>query len=103
MIGKTRWIAPHKDIVNIITKSSSYTMGTASTDELCLVTGTTTITLPTAVGCTGKVYVVKRIGTGTVTIDCTGGQTIDGAATASLTTQYSCIAVVSNGANWLVL
>lgn len=91
----------HTDLVAVVSKSSAYGLG--ADDELCLVTGTTTITLPTAVGRTGKVYAVKRIGTGTVTIATTSSQTIDGDASFSLTVQYDCLAVVSDGANWIVV
>lgn len=103
LIGATDFNNPHIDLVNIISKSSAYTLGTVATDELCLVTGTTTITLPTAVGCAGKCYAVKRTGTGVVTVDTTSAQTIDGAATVTLDTQYDCLAVVSDGANWSVI
>ena len=103
IIGKTKWNALHTDLVNVVSKSSAYTMGTAATDELCLVTGTTTITLPTAVGCTGKVYSVKRLGTGNVTVATTGVQTIDGAADVTLGEQYDTVTVVSDGTNWDIL
>jgi hypothetical protein len=101
LVGNTRWVAPHIDLVGIVSKSSAYVL--ASDDELCLVTGTTTITLPTAVGIEGKVYAVKRIGTNTVTIDTTSSQTIDGALTVSLLVQYDCLAVVSDGSNWSII
>lgn len=65
--------------------------------------GTFTATLPTAVGCTGKNYVLKNSGTGTITIATTSSQTIDGATTYSLNAQYKYVHVVSNGANWIVI
>ena len=42
-----------------------------------------TMTLPTAAGITGQTYTIKKIDStaNTVTIACTGGQTIDGATT----------------------
>lgn len=63
-------------------------------------TGTFTATLPTAVGCVGKTYVLKNSGTGVITIATTSSQTIDGMTTNSLI-QYATITVVSNGANWI--
>lgn len=64
-----------------------------------------TVTLPTAVGITGKVYTVKlsaaAVSTGTV--DTTGGQTIDGAASYSLSASKKFVTVISNGANWLII
>ena len=61
------------------------------------------MSLPTAVGITGRVYVIKNSGTGTITVDPNGSQTIDGAATVALATQYQSIMVMSNGANWIVI
>lgn len=65
-------------------------------------TNSFTVTLPTAVGITGRVYSIKNSGTGIITIATTGGQTIDGKTTQSLT-QYDNIKVFSNGANWIII
>lgn len=62
-----------------------------------------TVTLPTAVGCAGRVYVIKNSGTGVITIDTTSSQTIDGSLTQTLSIQYECITVQSDGANWIVI
>jgi hypothetical protein len=67
-----------------------------------------TATLPTAVGTSGTVYVIKKIDsstTNTVTLATTSAQTIDGIAsgTLKLATQYESITVESDGANWLIL
>lgn len=75
-----------------------------ATDHVVNCTANTfTVTLPTAVSATGRTYRIKNSGTGTITIACNGSQTIDGATTKSLATQYSSISVVSNGANWIVV
>ena len=80
--------------------STATTAGaTAATDYVYLVSGTTTITLPTAVGNT-NLYTIKRVGTNIVAIATTSAQTIDGSASASLTTQYTALSLVSDGANW---
>lgn len=42
-------------------------------------------------------------GTGSITVATTSSQTIDGAASATLGTQYDCLHVMSNGANWIVI
>ena len=49
-----------------------------------------------------KVYHFVRIDASgnTVTIATTGGQTINGASTASLASQYAKVTVASNNANW---
>lgn len=62
-----------------------------------------TITLPTAVGRTGKVYVIKLTASGTGTVATTSSQTIDGSTTYSLTAQYKYVTVQSTGANWIII
>jgi hypothetical protein len=65
--------------------------------------GALTITLPTAVGVTGKIYTIKRIdilaSSNLVTIATTSSQTIDGAANQYLWNSEN-ITVESDGANW---
>ena len=83
-------------------KSATYTE-TATTGEWIIgASGTFTINLPTAVGNTAK-FTIKLVGAGTVTIDPNGAQTIDGGATAVLSTLNEAPTLVSNGANWLVV
>ena len=43
--------------------------------------GTFTVTLPTAAGITGKQFVIKNSGTGVITVDGNGTETIDGSLT----------------------
>lgn len=86
--------------VSVVSKSATYTATGADTVILC--TGTFTLTLPTAVGHSGVKY-VKNVSTGTITVDCFGAETIDGGATAELTSQYESISLVSDGGNWYVL
>jgi len=61
-----------------------------------------TITLPNATTCAGRQYVIKKIDSSAnaVTIAPQSGQTIDGQASISITTQYDYRRVVSDGANW---
>jgi hypothetical protein len=67
--------------------------------------GAFTVTLPTAVGRTGKGFVVKRLNSGAnnVTVGTTSSQTIDGATTRVLTSQYELVGVISDGSNWHVM
>lgn len=66
--------------------------------------GTITITLPTAVGIAGRTYWIKKTDSGTtLTVATTSSQTIDGAATLSVTTQYNAYTLVSNGSNWFIM
>lgn len=87
------------------TKSADYTL-TAS--DYCVdVTGASanvTITLPTASGIAGTIYVIKRSdATYDVVIDGNGAETIDGSATITLTAQYQFKMVQSDGTNWIVI
>lgn len=61
-----------------------------------------TITLPTAANIVGYSFTIKNTGSGTVTLATTSSQTIDGAATQTLT-QYQSLTVVSNGTNWIII
>ena len=63
--------------------------------------GTFNVTLPTAVGIAGKRYIVKNSGAGTITLNTTSSQTIDGTVVRSLS-QYDSFFVESNGANWII-
>lgn len=69
-----------------------------------ITTGASTITatLPTAVGFAGQSLIFKKVdaGAGTAVLTPAGGQTIDGLATFTLSTQGQFMGLVSNGANW---
>jgi hypothetical protein len=62
---------------------------------------TFTVTLPTAVGIDGKIYVVKNSGSGTITVDPNGSQTIDGALTKTLS-PGDVLQITSDGVNWKI-
>jgi hypothetical protein len=95
---------------SISTSYRAFTTNTTATatDNLLVFTGTTatTLTLPTAVGCDGRTYMIKNASTAgptpVVTIATTASQTIDGAASWTLTSAYETITCISNGANWNV-
>ncbi|MDB5165036.1 MAG: hypothetical protein JWL89_662 [Candidatus Saccharibacteria bacterium] len=76
--------------------------GTAKTDFVYFVSGTTTITLPTAVGNSNR-YTIKNVGSNTVTIATTAAQTVDGSATATLPVPNSSVDIISDGSNWRVV
>ena len=81
-------------------KSTTYTIGDEDYFIDCT-SGTFTVTLPTAVGVSGKIYIVKNSESGTITVATTSSQTIDGSSTKTLS-QYQSIQVQSNGANWVI-
>jgi len=75
---------------------------TALTDYVYFVSGTTALTLPTAVGNT-NLYTVKNTGAGTVTISTTSAQTIDGSSSASLPVANTSLDLISDGSNWRIV
>lgn len=86
------------NVVSVNTNAGS----TADTHYFYLVSGTTTITLPTAVGNT-SIYTIKRTGVNNVQVATTSSQTIDGgAAPITLTVQYQSLNFVSDGSNWAI-
>lgn len=89
--------------VRIISSISTPTTAgaAANTDYVYLVTGTTTLTLPTAVG-NSNLYTVKNVGSGTVTVATTSSQTIDGSSSITLPVQYTSVDLISDTANWNV-
>jgi hypothetical protein len=90
-----RRTAPISD--QIVSVSSSYTVGTY--DQIVVANGTLTVTLPSASATPGKVYTVKNIGSGTVTVTPTSG-TVDGAVSGTLSSQYAVARYVSDGTAW---
>lgn len=65
--------------------------------------GTFTVNLPPAAVAVGRIYHVINVGSGTITIDADGSETINGAATLALTTQWSVATLHSNGVGWVRL
>lgn len=89
--------------VGYVAKTGTYTLnGNDYTVEVT--SGTHTQTLPTAVGITGRTYVITNSGAGTVTIGTTSSQTfvnVTATPTTLTLTQFQTATVQSNGANWL--
>lgn len=86
---------------NVVTVSAAYTVEPFV--KMVNVSGTTTVTLPYAHDrLSGQPIVVKRIGVNTVTIAAQSGDTIDGASTVSLTSQWQASQMISNGTSWFV-
>lgn len=67
--------------------------------------GAVTVTLPAASTVSGQTFHVKKIDAtaNAVTLDGSGTETIDGAATKSTTTQWASYSVQSNGTEWFIL
>lgn len=100
------WIPVSGLTPNVATKTSAYTV--TATDGLVKCDATSaafTVTLPTAVGMAGKIYIIKKIdaSANAVTIDGDGSETIDGSATVSLSAQWNKYVLMSDGSNWMVI
>ena len=101
------YLAPSGNISNTIITVNSYSSAhtLTSSDYLALVSGNTVITLPTAVGISGRTYSIKKTDSSgtTITIATTNNQIIEGLETRTLTFQYQSLTLVSNGSNWYIL
>ena len=86
---------------NIVTKTEAYTA--TDNDDAILCNGTFTITLPASSGVSGKIFYIKNIGTGVITVDGNSGETIDGDLTKEMDYQYSDMEIISDGSNWHIL
>jgi hypothetical protein len=87
--------------LDIVTKTASYTL--TEKDDIVLCNGTFTVTLPTAGSCKRRVYYIKNIGSGEITIDGAGSETIDGETTQSISHQYKSLTIISDGSNWHII
>jgi hypothetical protein len=66
--------------------------------------GTVTVTLPAVADSKGNIYHIKKLGTtASVIIDGNGSETIDGATTQTITTQYVSIQVYCDGSEWFII
>ena len=67
--------------------------------------GAITMTLPPAALVPGRIYAFKRINSGAnaVIVDGYAAETIDGAATHTLTPQWNSVTIMSNGTAWFIL
>lgn len=91
---------------NVRAVSGTDTIGASDFTILADGTGAAfTETLPAAVSYPGRIFNIKKIdaSANVITVGTTGGNTIDGAATKTLTTQWQSLMVQSNGANWFVI
>ena len=119
VVPPSQSIVSDNDIINVgsgsiggnpspvtVTQVTTTTYTALATDYfLCVdVAAPVTITLPT--GILGTVYIVKDCDgdatTNIITIQGTGGQLIDGAATASINAPYGSLTFVFNGTEWSI-
>lgn len=94
-----------KHPTGVISTTANYTM--SDNDFVIKVNATTTtrtVTLLPAGARDGRPVIIKKIDVGVnpVIIDGNGAETIDGAATQTLTAQWSTKWLVSDGTNWMI-
>ena len=100
------YVRPIKSVIKYKTTSQTGAY-TALIGDVVLADGTSgafTVTLPTAAGNKDGIITVKKIDNiNNITIDGNGSETIDGATTVVLSTQYDSVTMISNGSNWFVI
>lgn len=88
--------------------SSSSDITLAATYEVANIDasgGGITITLPAAANIAGRQYTIRKsdASANAVTVDGNASETINGAATYALTTQYQSVTIMSDGTNWMII
>lgn len=83
-----------------VAKSANYTVASTDRGKLIDYTGTCTLSLlAAATAGNGFAIAVRNSGNGTITIDPSGSETVDGDATLSLAARESCV-LVCGGSGW---
>ncbi|MCR4287543.1 MAG: hypothetical protein NUW09_05990 [Deltaproteobacteria bacterium] len=91
---------------DLVSKTADYTATANDRVILCDATSAAvTVTLPTAVGNTDKVFFIKKTDASgnSVTVDGNGAETIDGAATVVLSERYDFLVVASDNVGWQII
>lgn len=93
--------------LSYIAKTANYT-ATINDYLIDCTSGTFTVTLPTAIGITGRVYEIVNSGLGTITVATASSQTFTNVTSTPTTLTLATalgksIKVMSNGANWIQL
>ena len=99
----------HKGLVSTPTFVGSGNNTVTTADHIILKTAVTandTITLPT-IAPTGQIFTIKDAAGGAaannITVVCASGETIDGASSKVLSTNYESFTIISDGTNYLII
>lgn len=86
-------------------KTSNYTATGDETIIPCDTASAFTVTLPAASTMTGKMLIIKKTSSdfNAVTIDGNASETIDGATTTTINTQYEALHIACDGSNWHII
>jgi hypothetical protein len=99
---------PEVDLIrDHLDKSADYTITDTDANTVFVTTSTSTITitLPTVADNTGRIITIKKVdsGSGKITIDGEGAETIDGATTLDVEAQYGVWSGFCDGSEWHTL
>lgn len=84
-------------------RSISTSQTALANDETIICLDTLTLTLPTAVGVIGKTYNIKSRTTSAITVNTTGGQTIDDDVSLVVGIKNRSYTLQSDGTNWIII
>jgi len=84
----------------VAAKTGTATLTTSERRILC--SGTFTVTLPVVSGNSGKDYYIKNSGTGVITIEGNGSETIDNNLNLTLTSMES-VHILCDGTEWWII
>lgn len=103
----TTWEIVHGATKDYERSSASGTVTVNDYDDVIVLTGTNTRSVNLEAAATagmGRYITIKNEqSSGTVTVDGSGSETIDGSLTFSMTLQYESITLVSDGSNWHIV
>jgi hypothetical protein len=96
---------PYLPAATTVTTTTTLTALSSGTQLANATGGAITMNLPAAASATGLIFNIKKIdaSANAVTVDPSGAETIDGAATLALTAQWQSTKIQSNGTAWFVL
>jgi len=93
------------ELTAIFSETASFNLTHGGFYKVNATSGAVTVTLPAAASNTGMRVSIKKIdaSANAVTIDGNGSETIDGATTSSLASQYDVATLICDGTEWFSL
>jgi hypothetical protein len=102
-----KWAAASLGSANFVSKTQADSPYTASTEDVILfsLSSASTINLPAVASSTGKTYRIIKTSSdfNVLTIDGNASETINGATTTRLNTQYEQLTIACDGSAWYIL